>query len=139
MIIHTRCGHESDRLNHSFNRLVKFDNLCWDCQKALKGTEVDFIRFGKAPEDGYSYNYRESKSEPVVSAYLVQNNIVMDTIRSEFVNKRSLYVGKGIVTGFGGDSEICVKVLKIRKATKRDKAKLAESLKEQGYGHLVDA
>ena len=56
MIIHTKCGHESDRLNHSFNRVVTFDNLCWECLKALKGTEVDFIRFGKVPEDGYSYN-----------------------------------------------------------------------------------
>ena len=138
MIIHTKCGHESDRLNHSFNRVVTFDNLCWECLKALKGTEVDFIRFGKAPEDGFSYNYRENRCEPGVSAYLVQNNEIIDTIRSEFVDKRAMYVGKGIVTGFGGDGEICVNILKIRKATKRDKSKLAESLSKQGYAHLAE-
>ena len=137
MIIHTVCGHESDKCNYSFSKTVKFNTLCWDCLKAFNGKEVDFIRFGSAPEDGFSYNYSEGKNEVGVSAYLVQNDKVVQRIRSEFVSIRPMFIGRGIVTGFGGDGEICVKVLKIKKSTKRDRLKLAESLTEQGYGHIV--
>jgi hypothetical protein len=115
------CGH-SNSYNPGHN--INLPSLCYHCKMALVGTSVDFVRFGAVPESGRSWNHAESKPEAGVSVYLVQENIIRDTLRWEFADTRTMYIGKGIVLGVGGDDEIVVEITTIRKASKRDKIRL---------------
>ncbi len=114
------CGHKRD-YNPGHNIMAK--TICYDCRMSLVGTEIDFIRFGAPPKDGYSYNYQSGRNEIGVSVYLVQNGNIRDTIRGEF-SDRTMYVGKGVMVGTGGDDEPLVEIVKCRKATKKQIARL---------------
>jgi hypothetical protein len=91
-------------------------NYCLECKEAMIGREVRFIRFGKAPESGRSWNYAEGCQEDGLSVYLIIDKVV-GTIRNEFAD-RPAYIGKGFVCGIGGDDEILVKNFSMKKATK---------------------
>jgi hypothetical protein len=94
-------------------------SLCYQCLKALIGTEVEFIRFGAPPKSGQSRNHAENKLEAGVSCYLIQNGKIMDTVRGEFLDRQP-YIGKGVMVDTGSDDEIIVEIITCRKASKRD-------------------
>jgi len=78
------------------------------------GKNIVGYRYGKAPESGYSYNYRESKRECGVSMAKVghmseKNSFAVHNLRQSNV-KKYYYIGS--ISGFGGDDEICLKNVK---------------------------
>jgi len=114
------CGHKSDWCpGHD----IQSRGPCYSCKTELIGTEVNFLRCGKPPVGGYSYNYQVGQYESGVSVYLVRDNVILDTVRSEFVD-RPWYVGRGVVVGIGGDDEILVDVVTCRKASLKQIKKL---------------
>jgi len=80
----------------------------------MVGQEIEFLRFGKPPESGYSYNYQSNRNEAGVSCYVVINGKVAATVRGEFEDRQA-YIGRGILLGFGGDDEALVQIISIRK------------------------
>jgi len=79
--------------------------MCWDCLKALKGTRIEFVRFGKPPEGGYSYNAREQSGESGVSVYLVVRGKMVAAGLPYYFMDRPCFRGTAIMVGTGGDDE----------------------------------
>ena len=115
----TVCG--CTEIYANVGRDIVLKSMCYDCLKERKGTVIDFIRFGKAPE--VSYNYAENRNENGVSVYLIENNTVCQTMRSEFLD-RTAYIGTGLMVDTGGDDEPVVEIQSIKKASLKQLKKL---------------
>jgi len=109
------CGHKKSYFFPGEEKTSK--NFCYECKQMLIGKTVEFVRFGKAPESGYSWNYAEGCQESGLSVYLLADNKIIGTVRSEFAD-RTAYIGTGVACGIGGDDEILVEAFTMKKATK---------------------
>ena len=70
---------------------------------SLQNAEIGtFFRFGKAPENFISWNYRENTCENGLSVYTEKS-----IIRSEFLGRQK-YEYTGLISGTGGDGETLI-------------------------------
>lgn len=99
-------------------REVTINKMCYDCMKQYIGQEIEFLRFGQAPEDGVSYNYAENCWEAGMSAYMIFDGKLANVVRGEFEG-RTIYIGKGTMADTGGDGEPVVVNFEMKKATKK--------------------
>lgn len=82
--------------------------------KTIGKTMIGY-RYGKAPESGYSWNYRENTNECGVSMAKVghMNELGSFAVMNLRDNKVKKYYYIGVIAGEGGDSnEICLTNLK---------------------------
>ncbi len=80
--------------------------------RKLFGTRVEFVRFGDMPKNGLSINHAENKYETGVSCYLVENGKIMQTVRGEFSDRKTIK-GTAIAIDTGGDCELIIDILTI--------------------------
>ena len=74
-----------------------------------KGKTIVGYRYGKAPEVGRSWNYRENKWEPGVSMASVGFDKEIGSFAvTEAGTSRKKFFYIGIICGTGGDDEICL-------------------------------
>lgn len=104
-MIKYHCGCTRDDGDNS--RTYNAKNKCHSCMSKLFGKRVEFIRFGEMPESGLSINYAENKYESGVSCYLVENNNIVGTVRSEFED-RKIIRGTAIAIDTGSDDELII-------------------------------
>ena len=102
--------------------LAEFEKL-----KKLKVKHC-FVRFGKPPEGGKSYNFRDHHHEPGVSVYpafIIGNEVRLDLTNIDFTsylfisNNSERFFCEGEIVGTGSDGEPCLRVTKTRKITKK--------------------
>lgn len=79
--------------------------------KAIGQTIVGY-RYGKAPENGKSYNYREGCYECGVSMACVGYDKEIGSFAVSGSNDRKKYYYVGQICGTGGDDEICLENVK---------------------------
>lgn len=87
-----------------------------------------YIRSGKPPESGFSFNYRDNTMEPGVSCYpatqtgktIALDLAGLDKVSALFIisGDRDWYILSGEVIGTGSDGEPCLSVSKYRKVRK---------------------
>lgn len=77
-------------------------NLGLDGISLQDAEEVEAFRFGKAPENFVSWNYRDNVPEKGLSVYTDG-----DVVRSEFAD-RKVYTYRGLAAGRGGDDELLI-------------------------------
>lgn len=84
------------------------------------GEKITFIRFGKIVKK--STNWITKEKEKGMSVYSINSKGAAEqTIRAEFLERETAYIGQGTVIGYGSDSEpLVIKVREIRKATEKD-------------------
>ena len=99
------CGCTKDDGDNS--RTFEAKKKCYRCMSKLFGTRVEFIRFGEMPESGLSINHAENTYEVGVSCYLVENNEIVGTMRSEFAD-REVIKGTAIAIDTGSDDELII-------------------------------
>lgn len=73
-----------------------------------KGRKIVGYRYGKAPENGRSYNYREREFECGVSMASVGYDKEIGSFAVWDASKRKKYYYVGTICGTGGDDEICL-------------------------------
>jgi hypothetical protein len=83
------------------------------------GTKIRFIRFGEPVKK--SKNWVNNEYLPGMSVYeLGDSGASKTTIRGEFLDRNTAYVGEGKVVGYGSDGEPLVTDYTVRKATKKE-------------------
>lgn len=95
----------------------------------LIGKTIVGYRYGKAPECGYSYNYRENRRECGVSmaqvgCYREYYSFAISEASSD--RKKYYYIGE--IAGTGGDDEICLS--NVRQITYREYLQLRKETKD---------
>ena len=103
-----RCGHtKTKEYRHYIDKTDVYDlqTLCWDCKQKLIGKVVTVYRYGTPIEK--SWNYADNREEEGMSCYFPE-----DRPRPEFTD-RPLYVGTGIIIGYGSDDEPLVTNFKL--------------------------
>jgi hypothetical protein len=115
------CGHSSlcDPWGKGPDR--KTSGLCFECRKARVGQIIEFVRYGKPPASGVSWNHRDRTAEEGVSVYEVVNGQPQHVGWHFGITDRPAYAGKGEIVGWGSDGEPLVKVQSIRRAKNFDK------------------
>lgn len=99
-----------------------------DKTKSEIGTEISFIRFGEPVEKSTDWSNNEILKG--MSVYEINaQGASKQTVRSEFSERKSVYVGKGTVVGYGSDGEPLVSNYIVRKASK------ATAEKAEYYGY----
>ncbi len=92
---------------------TRVSGLCLRCKAARIGEEIDFARYGDAPER--SYNHRDDVAEEGVSVYeLIDGEPRLVGWYFEII-LRQQYRGRGVIVGWGSDGEPLVKILSIAK------------------------
>ena len=107
--------------------------------KSPIGATIKFIRYGK-PIDN-STDYITNTMLKGMSVYEInETGASKGTIRSEFADRKDVYIGTGKIVGYGSDGEPLVSDYKIRKANKIEDEKAVyggisrgQWLKEHGY------
>lgn len=74
----------------------------------IVGRTIVGYRFGKAPENGRSWNYREQQAEIGVSMASVGYIDFISFAISDANSRRKKYYHVGTIAGWGGDDEICL-------------------------------
>lgn len=103
------------------------------------GEQIKFIRYGKPTQNSTDWSKGEQlKGMSVYS--LDEKGAAHQTVRSEFADRKDVYVGIGKVVGYGTDGEPLVSDYTVRKARKSEDEKAyyggvtrARWLKEHGY------
>lgn len=87
-----------------------------------------YVRYGKPPSTGVSYNYKDNCVEPGVSVYpavIVGDEILLNLAGIDITSflfiqeNRKPYFIEGDVVGHGSDGEPCLKVKKIKTIPKK--------------------
>jgi len=92
---------------------------CFECSKKRIGEAIRFLRFGKPPSSGKSFDYRDKRAERGVSVYELGPDGKPILQGWHFgITERPAYLGKGRIVGFGSDGEPVVKILGKLKRTK---------------------
>lgn len=116
------CGHQGgtyDAWNTGEDRPAH--GLCLACRAARIGEEICFARFGAPPKSGRSRNYREGTPEEGVSCYEMIGGGIQWIGWYFGMAERPLFMGQGIIVGWGSDGEPLVRVRTIRRATAAQK------------------
>ena len=83
------------------------------------GQTIVGYRYGEAPENGRSWNYRENEYEPGVSMASVGFDREMGSFAiSDAGANRKRYYYIGTICGTGGDNEICLS--NVRRITRKE-------------------
>lgn len=121
--LHT-CGHSSTRDPWGRGETA-IHTVCAACRQARVGETIQFARYGKAPVSGKSLNHREQVSEAGLSVYEIVEGRV-DFVGWHFgITDRPLYLGTGIIVGWGSDGEPVVRLVAMKKATRKQQAHYA--------------
>lgn len=132
---------ENNRVYHSGDRkawdtpsddwIAQARNIVFNEFEKLKKQKIKkcFVRFGKPPADGQSYNYRDNHYEPGVSVYpafiigdevrLVLKGIDFASYMFIAASGRNAYLVEGDIVGYGSDGEPCLNVTRSRKLHKK--------------------
>ena len=78
------------------------NSYCPECQGAMLGSSIQFLRCGAAPKSGYSWNNEINDHEAGLSVFLLEGDTVAWTHDAETFWDRPWYLGTGRVVGFGG-------------------------------------
>jgi hypothetical protein len=117
------CGHTSF-YSLSGSGDVPCTDLCEACRQARCGETIQFARYGAVPTSGRSTNHRDKSQEAGVSVYEIRNGQIQYTGWWFDIANRPLYLGEGIIRGWGSDGEPVVQILAVRKASKKQAAAL---------------
>lgn len=100
----------------------------------IVGLPIVGYRFGDAPENGHSYNYRDRSLEPGVSLaqWGLLPGIWSFAISDVSHIKRRYY--KGVIAGIGGDDEVCIK--KCKEITYKEYLQLRKELHLSSVAYL---
>lgn len=115
------CGHTSTRDPWGRGETA-IHTVCDDCRAARIGQTIPFARYGKAPASGKSTNHREQTQEAGLSVYEIVNGKIEHVGWHFGITDRALYLGTGVIVGWGSDGEPLVRVVAIKKATKQQQA-----------------
>lgn len=118
------CGHTSTRDPWGRGETA-IHTVCDDCRQARIGQTIQFARYGKAPASGTSTNHREGTAEIGVSVYEIIAGAIQHVGWHFGITDRALYLGTGVIVGWGSDGEPLVKVVAIKKATKKQQGQYA--------------
>lgn len=98
------------------------NSYCPECQGAMLGSSIQFLRCGAAPKSGYSWNNEINDHEAGLSVFQIAEGGVVWTHDAPTFWDRPWFLGRGTVVGFGGSGEPLVEVVAIKKATKKQQA-----------------
>lgn len=94
-----------------------------------EGKTIVGYRFGEAPECGRSWNYRENEWEPGVSMAQVGFDKEIGSFAvSDAGSNRKKYYYIGVISGTGGDDEICLS--NVRRITRNEYLTLRKNMIE---------
>jgi len=113
------CGHTSLRDPWGIGEEA-LDMACQSCLNARIGERIAFARYGKPPSSGVSRNARDNTTEAGVSVYEIVEGSIRTVGWSFGITDRPLYVGRGVIVGWGSDGEPLVRIECIRKARKAE-------------------
>lgn len=116
---HSHCMHDD---NDAMTWNESSNTFCPDCQAAMLGSVIQFLRCGAKPESGYSWNNDTMQHEAGLSVFPIVEGVVRWTHDADTFWGRPWFLGRGMVVGFGGSGEPLVKVVAIKKATKKQQA-----------------
>lgn len=119
------CGHTSTRDPWGRGQDESIQQSCTSCQASRLGESIQFARFGAAPKSGKSTNHREGTQEAGLSVYEIQHGTIQYVGWHFGITDRALYLGTGIIVGWGSDGEPLVTVVAMKKATKKQQAQYA--------------
>lgn len=89
--------------------IISTDKVPYTEISDIVGLPIVGYRYGEAPEEGRSYNYRDQEWEPGVSlAQWGQIPEIWSFAISDVSHKKKRYY-KGVIAGTGGDDEVCIK------------------------------
>ena len=108
------CGHKSEWGTEGYVS----KRPCYSCRAAKIGQRIKIVRFGTPVAQ--SRNWAENRLEKGMSCY----EIGVDVIRSEFAERADVYIGTGVLVGFGSDDEPLVAEAKVRRASAKQKTAL---------------
>ena len=115
-VLYLQCNKEQTR------RAAQLYNHCTEIMTTLKdliGKTIVGYRYGEAPKDGRSYNYRDKNYECGVSMASVGYYKEIGSFAvSEANQSRRKYYYIGDIIGTGGDDEICLS--NVRRITYKD-------------------
>jgi hypothetical protein len=104
------------------------DVPCKGCQQFRFGETIHFIRYGKFPASGTSYNYRDNKPEAGISVYEIVDGNIQFVGGCFGCTGRRFYLGDGIIVGWGSDGEPLVKILTIHNVDRSTRAGYTKQL-----------
>lgn len=81
------------------------------------GETVRVIRYGHPVER--STNHATGEPHIGMSCYLLDHRgVVIGTVRAEFADRLAVYIGRGVLVGYGADDEPLVTAFRGRRATR---------------------
>nr|DAS84123.1 MAG TPA: hypothetical protein [Caudoviricetes sp.] len=115
-------------------KAIKIDQVPYTEIGDILGMPIVGYRYGEAPEEGRSYNYRDHEFEPGVSlAQWGQIPEIWSFAISDVSHKKKRYY-KGVIAGTGGDDEVCIK--KYKEITYKEYLKLRKELYASSIAYL---
>lgn len=93
-----------------------------------EGQTIVGYRYGEAPENGRSWNYRENQYEPGVSMAQVGFDKEIESFAVSDASNRKKFYYIGTICGQGGDDEICLS--NVRRITRNEYLSLRKEMVE---------
>ena len=93
-----------------------------------EGQTIVGYRYGEAPENGRSWNYRENQYEPGVSMAQVGFDKEIESFAVSDASNRKKFYYIGTICGQGGDEEICLS--NVRRITRNEYLSLRKEMVE---------